>query len=159
MAQCSSAGGETRGGRRRTEEEAGDKWDKSKQAQIRRPKISCDENQQITRAKDSFCDKKKVAPKGARGLWSEPVAAHEHGLQTAQFHMVAQFFFGAGARREVARHPGRYIASPIGSWSWQLAGHPHHRPHPIFVFSVVGQLTNSFFLYYPLPFCLFVLIN
>jgi len=32
---------------------------------------------------------KKGAPEGARGLWSEPVAAHEHGLQTAQFHMVS----------------------------------------------------------------------
>ena len=70
-------------------EELRDKQDRSKQAQIRQPKISCDEDQQITRAKDSFCDKKKVAPKGARGLWSEPVAAHEHGLQTAQFHMVS----------------------------------------------------------------------
>lgn len=88
LAQCSSAGGETRGGRRRTEEEAGDKRDRSKQAQIRRPKISCDEDQQITRAKNSFCDKKKGAWEGARGLWSEPVAAHKHGLQTAQFHMV-----------------------------------------------------------------------
>ena len=30
---------------------------------------------------------KNGAQEGARGLWSEPAAAHEHGLQTAQFHM------------------------------------------------------------------------
>ena len=111
MAQCSSAGGETRGGRRRTEEEAGDKRDRSKQAQIRRPKISCDEDQLITRAKDSFCDKKRRTGGSARTVERACRCARAWAANGPIPHGGPIFFWGGGSAGGCAP-PGSIYSLP-----------------------------------------------